>query len=221
MISEYLHTWHVFVWSFGAMLLVTFFMMRQAKNFITLDPIPRSFSIMELEIPATGQELVNIIKGIFKLPGNDGRAAVKAVKNQLYLDFLFMPLAYGSIALVCLRVANKVSQEWLKYIFIFLAVLQLVAWLCDIVENIYLLKKMGEGDAVSLPAKQVHKAYIIMVSSKWAIALTATTLAVSAIIFFWTTGNYSMSSLNACGIAAAEILAFLILLKVTKKRANA
>lgn len=198
------------------MLLVTFFMMQQAKKFVTIDPIRRSFSIMELEIPATGQELVNIIEGIFKLPGADRRITLNAVKGQLWLDFLFMPLAYGNIAILCCRVAHKAQHEWLKYVFVFLAFLQLVAWLCDITENIYLMKKMREGADVTLPSKQVHKAYITMVSSKWAIALIATVLGISVTVFFWTTGNYSVASLKACGIIAAELTGFLLLIKIVK-----
>jgi hypothetical protein len=213
MIPALFTNWTFFVFLFGGMLAVTFFMMIMGNQFFTKDPIRRNFSIMELEIPATGQELVNIIKGIFDLPVEEANRAMRAVRGQLWLDFLFMPLAYGSIAIVCLRVAQKMPLEWLKGIFLVFALLQIIAWICDIVENIYLIIKMKEGTAIRLPSRSIHKAYVRMVSLKWLIALIATAMALAAIAYFWVTGDYSLTSLKSCVIVVAELIVFFLLIK--------
>src|SRR6478735_2193254 len=105
MLSPYLNNWQLFSVFFGLLLLVSFIMMLQSRNFYTFHVTKRRFSIMELEIPATYAELVKIIKGLFKLPEYESKKSVGALKGQLLIDFLFMPLAYGSIFLICWRVS--------------------------------------------------------------------------------------------------------------------
>lgn len=219
-----LNNWQLFTIAFGLMLFVSFIMMMQSRNFYTFHLTKRRFSIMELETPATYAELVKVIKGLYALPANDSKKSIGALRRQLWVDFLFMPLAYGSVFLICLQVSIKFEPGFWHCIFLILAVIQLIPWICDIIENIYLLKKIKQGPNINdskeaLAAKRKsHKAYLIMEGFKWGIALGATVSAISAVCYFWLTGNYTASSLKYLLIALAEIIIFLILAGIFNKK---
>jgi len=219
MLSPYLNNWQLFTIFFGLMLLVSFIMMRQSRHFSTFYVTKRKFSIMELETPATYAGMIRIIKGLFLLPEIDRKKSIDALKGQLWLDFLFMPLAYGSIFLLCWRVSAKFQSAFGHYVFFVFAVLQVVPWICDIIENIYLLGKIKQGvniddskEALEKKAN-LHKAYLIMEAVKWGTALTATVCAVSAICYFWLTGGYTATSLKYAVIALVETAAFIFISK--------
>jgi hypothetical protein len=184
----------------------------QSIHFYTKDVVLRKFSIMELEIPSTPKELVNLIKGLYKLPDDQFKKTISALKWQLYIDFLFMPFAYGSILLLCMQVSHKMNLSFGVNIFMIFAVLQLVAWLCDIIENIYLLRKIKPDVVESSPA--VHKAYLGMECIKWGIALISTICAVAAIFYFWLTGHYEAGSLKYLLIMTGEVVIFFIATKL-------
>ncbi|MDB5199697.1 MAG: hypothetical protein JWO92_1660 [Chitinophagaceae bacterium] len=171
---------------------------------------------MDLEMPATPTELVNLIKGLYKLPEDTSKKAISALKGQLYIDFLFMPCAYGAIFLLCMLVSAKMQWPFGVNVFIILAWLQVVPWLCDIIENIYLLGKIKPDPVLSAPS--VHKAYLWMEYIKWGIALGSAIGAVAAICYFWLAGHYDVHSLRYLGIIAAEIILFLLAGKIFLKK---
>ena len=206
--------WIYFCIFFGAMLLISFIMSLQSTNFYTVDVVVRKFSILDLEFPASALEIVIFIKGIFKLPADLAKKTLNALRGQLYLDFLFMPAAYGSIFILCMKVSMKMTSFG-HGVFAILAWLQCIAWLCDIIENIYLLNKIQPQPVISKPA--VHKAYQILEICKWGIALTAAVCSMAAIFYFWLVGWYSLHSINYLLIIAVEIIIFFILKKVTAK----
>jgi len=218
MILNYLNDWLLFSICFGLMLLVSFIMMVLSRRFYTNDVIIRKFSIMELEVPATAQELVNIVKGLFLLPADKSKKAVSALKTQLWLDFLFMPLAYGSIFLLCWRVAHKMDLSAGKQVFLWLAYAQALPFLFDIIENIYLLQKIKQQTAVQASTDKTHTAYLYMELAKWGIALTATTCGLSAISYFWLTGSYTHSSFIFLLIVLAELLVVLIITAISNRK---
>ncbi len=135
-------SWSLFCIAFGLMLLLTFIMNLQSANFYTNDSVIKKFSIMDLELPATATELVNLIKGLYKLPQPQSKKALSSLKGQLYIDFIFMPFAYGSIFLLSMMVSSKMQTPYGKNLFLIFAWLQIIPWLCDIIENIYLLNKI-------------------------------------------------------------------------------
>jgi hypothetical protein len=232
--SIFIQSWPLFCLAFGLMLLITLIMSAQSLYFYTQDVVEKKFNIMDLEMPATTIELENLIKGLYA-PGEKTKKALGALKGQLYIDFLFMPCAYGSIFLLCMLVSAKMQMPFGINVFIILAWLQLVSWLCDIIENIYLLWKIGLYPALSkikpypfIPktdtekkaAKAKHKAYLVMVIIKWGIALTATISAITAICYFWLVGRYEPQSLNYLLIIVVEVIVFLVLVKMFVKNKN-
>jgi len=209
-------SWPLFCYTFGAMLFLSLIMGLQSAHFYTKDVVLRKFSIIELEIPSTPLELVNLIKGLYKLPDMQSKKTVNALKGQLYVDFLFMPVAYGTICLLCMQVSHKMSLSFGTNIFMIFAYLQLIAWLCDIIENIYLLRKINPRVVES--TKAVHKAYLLMECIKWGIALVSTICSVTAIFYFWLNGSYSSNSLNYLLIIAIEIVLFVAASKFFLKK---
>lgn len=209
--------WAYFCVSFGAMLFIGFIMAMLSKNFFTLHVFVRKFSILDLELPVSALELSTYINGIFKLPPELSKKSLRALKGHLYLDFIFMPLAYGSLFFVCMRIA--VNQEGISHVlFAVLAWIQLIPWACDIIENMYLLQKIRPDCKVSKPS--VYKAYQIIEVCKWVILLTTIVFTISTLAYFWLSGIYSYHSLNYLWIGAAELVVFFILAIIYSKSSN-
>ncbi|MEO8763899.1 MAG: hypothetical protein ABI416_06420 [Ginsengibacter sp.] len=200
--------------AFGVMLLVGFVMSLQSANLYSLHVVVRKFSMIDLEFPASSQELISFIKGIFLLPGDLSKKSLKALKSQLYLDFIYMPALYGSIFMFCMKVSQKMTSFG-HPLFAILAWLQCIAWLCDIIENIYLLNKLRPqaGESKTIP----YPAYLGLEITKWGIALTATVCSIAAMSYFWLVGRYSLQSIDYILIIAAEIIVIFIARKLTTK----
>ncbi len=205
-------SWPMFCVTLGLMLLCSLIMSAQSVNFFTKDGILRRFSILELQLPATASEVVNLIKGIYKLPDTQQQKTLGSLRGQLYTDFFFMPFAYGSIMILCLQVSQKMTLSIGMNFFKVLAVLQVAAWVCDIIENIYLLNKIKKDVVASTVG--VHKAYLRMECFKWGAALFGAICAISAICYFWLTGRYEKESLNYLLIILLEIMVFITASKI-------
>lgn len=202
------NSWFLFCILFGLLLLLTFIMNLQSVHFYTKDVVIRKFSLFDLELAANPQELVNIIRGLYELPQPQSKKTLNALKGKLYVDFLFMPCAYGSVFLLCIRVAERMQLSLGHDVFIGLAWLQLVSWVCDIIENIYLLGKIHPEPV--MPNVSIHKSYLAMEAVKWGIVLTGAVCSVTAICYFWLSGHYSPNALPYIFIVSGEIILFLI-----------
>jgi hypothetical protein len=211
----YLHfTWMDFCICSGIMLGINLIMSLQTKNFFTIHLVIKKFSILDLEFPASAQELASFIKDIFKLPGNLINKTLKALKGNLYLDFLYMPALYGSIFILSMKVSMKMTYFGHK-LFAVLAWCQFIAWLGDVIENIYLLNKIRPDSVVSTPL--VHKAYEILEIVKWVIPLITVVCSIAAMFYFWVVGRYSYESLNYIFIIVIEIILFFVVKKISTK----
>ena len=201
------HGWIWFCIAFSVMLTTMFIMNFQSKKFYTQDVVLRKFSIIDLQFPASAQELVNIIKGIYDLPGGQTQRTLRSLRGQLYVDFLFMPAVYIGIFLLCMQVSSKMSSFG-HDVFAVLGWLQAIPWICDIIENIYLLNKIRPKPAVS--TLSAHKAFGWLEIFKWGIPLVGAVCSVSALFYFWLTGLYSPDSLRYLLIIVGEIIVFMI-----------
>ncbi|MEO8860095.1 MAG: hypothetical protein ABI358_01625 [Ginsengibacter sp.] len=207
-------SWIYFCVVFGIALICSLIMSLLSTNFYTMHVVIRKFSMLDLEFPASPQELATFIKGIFKLPVEISKKSLWALKTQLYFHFLFIPFAYGSIFIACMKVSFKMTYFG-HGLFAMLAWIQIIPLLCDVVESIYLLKKIKPDPVISNPA--VHQAYVLLEILKWGIPLTAAICCFGAAFYFWLIGMYSFNSLHFLLIATAEIIIFFILKKLTKK----
>jgi len=199
---------------FGLMLLLGAFAKLLSKNFYTLHVFVRKFSILDLEFPDSPLELTTYIRGIFLLPKELSRRSLRSLKSYLYLDFIFIPLVYGSLFLLCLLISNKFTFLG-HYIFLILAWLQIIPFICDATKNFFLLKKIRPDAQVS--TNVIHKAYLALEKVKWLLALVATVFSLSALFYFWVTGKYSTGSFRFLIIIIIEIAVFFILRKMFAK----
>lgn len=199
---------------FGAMALIGVLMHLQSKNFYTLYVFVRKFSILDLEFPASALELSMYIKGIYLLPKELSSKSLRALKGRLYLHFLFIPLLYGAIFLLCIEIGNKMNH-WGNYIFTTLAVIQMIPLICDVAENFYLLQKIHPN--VSPSKLSVHKAYQLLGKIKWVIASVAVVFAISTLFYFWLSGNFSFRSIQFLYIIVGELIIIYILARITSK----
>jgi hypothetical protein len=209
------NTWMLFCIFFAAVLIISSIMKSQESRFVTRVGTIRKFSILDLEFPSSGLDLANNINGIYKLPENQPDKVLRALKNNLFLDFLFMPAIYGCIFLLCMYVAGKTKYPG-NDIFAIAAWLQFAAWLFDIIENCYLLYKIRPGTSPSKPA--VLNLYRCIVIAKWAIALFGGVCAFMVIIYFFITGNYQPASLGYLKILVIEVLLMIMVNKFLDRR---
>jgi hypothetical protein len=117
------------------------------------------FSIIGLEWFYNHEKLASIMAGL--------DYHVKTILSyHLSFDFVFMAGVYPAIAALCMIAAERLDRPgWRKALFI-VALLQLVAWICDIGENYYLLKWLKEP-VLTDEFGQYH----VMVATKWILAL--------------------------------------------------
>jgi hypothetical protein len=207
-------SWMYLCISFGAMLLVSLIMNLQKNHFFTLHVFVRKFGLLDLQSPATPLELAVYINGIFALPKKLRDSSLRALKGNLFLDFLLMPLAYVSIFLLCMQISMKLTSAG-HILFAILAWAQIIPWACDIIENIYLLKKIHPD---AKPSKSfVHFCFQINEVLKWTFSLGAVVLCISTLAYFWLSGRYFYDSLHFILIILAEIVLFFIFKKLTTK----
>lgn len=209
----YINTgWSWIALCFGVMVLTGFIMHLQSKNFYTLHVFVRKFSILDLEFPASALELATYIKGIFLLPKELSSKSLRALKGRLWVHFLFIPFMYGTIFLLCMHVSHKMNFLG-NYVFAILAWLQLIPFICDVIENCYLLQKIRPDPIVSTDF--VHKTYQLLGKIKWGILLTAVVFSISALFYFWLTGHYSQRSTLFLLVLLGELILYIILLRLT------
>ena len=199
---------------FGLMLLVGAITKLLSKNFYTLHVFVRKFSILDLEFPDSSLELTTYIRGIFLLPKELSLRSLRSLKGYLYLDFVFIPLVYGSVFLLCMLISNEITS-WGRYIFFILAWLQIIPLICDATRNFFLLKKIRPDAKVSTHV--IHKTYQVLEKIKWLLTMIAAVFSLSALFYFWVSGKYSVGSLRFLIIVIIEISVFLILRKMFAK----
>jgi hypothetical protein len=213
-----INPWNWLCISMAITLFTSFLMHLQSAQFYTNDVLIRKFSILDMQFPATARELPNLINGIYLLPAPQQQKTLRALRGQLWLDFLFMPAFYGSIFLLCMQVAGKMEASG-RIFFAVLAWLQFVPWICDIIEGIYLLGKIHPNVPPSTP--RIHRAYQLLEVCKWGTFLTATVCALSALLFFWLTGRYETASLQYLLILTGEIVLFGVVVYLASLREGA
>ena len=90
-----------------------------------------------------------------------------AVKNiliyHLSFDFMFMVGVFPGVAALLMMGRNKLSNSQIRKFLLTLAILQLIAWGCDITENIWLMTWIKNGVVDQL------QAFRFLVIAKWII----------------------------------------------------
>ena len=124
------------------------------------------FTIIGLEVSYPKEKVATILAGL------DG--TVKTIlRYHLSFDFAFMAGVYPGIAALCIMARAKSSNSILRKVLVAFALLQLIAWGCDIAENNYLfrwIKNPTIGNEFGF--------YHLVVYTKWIIALAGALIAI-------------------------------------------
>lgn len=189
-----------FMLAFTLMLFTALWMVLLGKKFryFSEDGVEIPFSILDLQFPSSEKELCHIMQGLSPVAG-------KALRAHLWIDFLFMAGFYPTIAILCIIVGYKTDVG--QYFFWLMAALQLFAWLFDILENGYCLRKLRKP--VVNTTSNAFKTYSFVVYAKFIICLTGIAAAVPALFYSWVTGDFETNSLWYGGIILSELLVVL------------
>jgi len=139
----------------------------------------RNFSIIGLEFIAKHEEFDKTIKGIFRLTASEQKCVLQKLRSILWLDFLFMPAAFGSIFCISMYVAcGLYPGSFGARFFALSAWLVAVPWLLDIFENVVILWRVWEIEQSHITDqelkdgafKRMYKLYVPAVWIKWLLA---------------------------------------------------
>jgi hypothetical protein len=153
----------IFLFCLGLFVATAFCMKWMEGDFVQNG---QKFTIIGLEISYSKEKLAAILAGLDE--------HVKTIlRYHLSFDFVFMAGVYPGIAALCMMARHKLAAAGIRKILLVLAVLQMLAWGCDIFENYCLLKWIKDpviGDEFNF--------YHIVVSVKWIFVLTGALFAV-------------------------------------------
>lgn len=213
--------WMSFCIATAFVLLFAYIMQILSRSFVTRDVLEKRFGILDLQFASSGLEINNLLNGITKLEHPQAKKVFHALRMHLYVDFLFMPAAYGTLFIACMQVARKMPPSG-EIFFYILAWLQAAAWISDIIENVMLLKKIRQHEDQSplVSGGGFFPVFQKLQFIKWGAALLALVCILSSLMYFWVSGFYSPSSLKYILIFAGEILIFVILCALPAKKSH-
>jgi hypothetical protein len=163
MIYNYKFWQRLFIFSLGLFIGAAFCMKWMEGDFIQNG---QKFTIIGLEISYPKVKVANILAGLDE--------HIKTIlRYHLSFDFVFMAGVYPGIAALCMMARGKLAGAGMRKILLAFAVLQIVAWGCDIFEN-YCLLKWIKNPAIGNDFSFYH----FIVSAKWIIAVAGALLAV-------------------------------------------
>lgn len=157
---SYLKWKQLWLFCFGVAVASSFCMKWLENDFVLNND---RFNIIGLELFYPKDKLQSVLTDLQTFAG-----IKKILQYQLWFDFVFMAGIYPGIASLCMMARLKIISHTWKKILLLLAILQVAAWACDIYENLQLLRWIDNpmiGTEVGI--------YHIIVSIKWALALSA------------------------------------------------
>jgi hypothetical protein len=207
--------WDQFCIALAAFLIVGYIINLQSRYLFTLHVFVRKFSLTDLESPASAMELNTYIQGIFKLPKELSVKSFRALKADLYLGLIFMPLACITLFIFCMKISMKLTFFG-HFFFALLAWLQIIPLICSYIQNIYLIRKLHRDAKTS--SAPVHRMMQVVEALKWTVLLVAIVFGVTAMCYFWLTGRFHYNSVLYLLIILAEFILIFLMRKLAERR---
>jgi hypothetical protein len=161
-------TWNkLFLLCFGLFAGTAFCMKWMEGDFVENGSV---FTIIGLEATYSKERVMALLSGL------DGTVKT-IVRYHLFFDFAFMAGVYPGIACLCMTARKRKIGKWVQAFLLGLALLQLVAWGCDIAENRFLLKWIDKPESISS-----FGVYHVVVYTKWIIALAGALVAIAILL---------------------------------------
>jgi len=155
--------------------------------------------IFNLEFPGSDDALTSLILRM-------DQGVRKEVKKHLLVDYLFMLGTYPGIAILCFIAARSVyADSHLGSNILHIAGMsQIVAWLCDAIENRMLLQKLKKPVP---PNEATYNFFKWIVGIKFFIALTAITSTIFTMLYIWLIGGFPV---RVTLVFSALVVAFIV-----------
>lgn len=153
----------LFLFCLGLFIAAAFCMKWMERDFMSNGSL---FTIIGLEVTYPKDQVMQVLNGL-----DDHVRTI--LRYHLHFDFVFMAGVYPGIAALCMMARYKVKTGWLKKLLLALAAFQLVAFACDITENMFLLKWISNPAAINQ-----FGLYHFVVFLKWGLALFAALMAI-------------------------------------------
>ncbi|MFZ1787969.1 MAG: hypothetical protein WAT92_06650, partial [Saprospiraceae bacterium] len=186
----------------------------------------RTFSMLDLQLPSNPRYYTYILTSIVRQSTrkeNKNTKPLQALKSSLIWDFLFMIGIYSFIALLALHISilGIISSKF----FIFLAIIQGIAWILDITENVIIwrstykpkmfIKTMRNVQCDLYDDEQegtkIYFFYIWVVRLKFLIGILGFTLPFLTILFIYFFKNF-YSDVSAIKGILTFVCTFLVLI---------
>lgn len=158
MTSSYKSWKKLFLFCLGLFIAAAFCMKWMEGDFMSNGSL---FTIIGLEVTYPKEQAIQVLSGL-------DEHVRTILRYHLHFDFVFMAGVYPGIAALCMMARYKVKAGWLKKLLLALAAFQLVAFACDITENMFLLKWVSNPAGVTQFGQ-----YHLVVFLKWGLALFA------------------------------------------------
>ena len=165
--TDYLRWKNLFLFGLGLAMASAFCMKWMESDLYVAN---EKFTILGLELFYTAQKNAAIFSGL-----DDHVKTI--LRYHLVFDFVFMAGVFPVIASLCMMARAKKTSQVLKNILSFAAILQLIAWGFDIIENYFLLKWI---DHPLIGSEFLF--YHIVVITKWVIALSGTIISIPLLL---------------------------------------
>ncbi len=214
--------WLIFCIAASIVMLCSLIMFYLQNFFVTEDPDLRDFTILDLEWASNEKEINNTLRGLMLLPPEIGSKVRRALLTHLYIDFLFMPAAYGAMFIACMQLCLRMPVFGL-FFFAILGWSLAIAWVSHIFANISLFRKFWfwkKNYQTEKPEKTVFRfipfrIFRLLEILKWSISLTVLSCVLSAVLYLWVSGFYAVGSLFYLLITVAEFILFIVVLIIS------
>lgn len=158
----------LFLFCLGLFLGTAFCMKWMEKDLLQDNQL---FTVIGLEITYPREKVYSILSGLDN--------SVRTVLNyHLYFDFAFMAGVFPGIAALCMMARFKTGSTVYRKVLLTTAVLQLVAWVCDIIENTFLLSWVSNPEKI-----QMFEVFHLIVWVKWILALLGAALSIPFLVW--------------------------------------
>lgn len=130
----------------------------------------RLFTVIGLELTYPQEKVYTLLSGL----DNKTRTILQ---YHLYFDFAFMAGVFPGIAALCMMARFKTTSTTCKKVLLTAAVLQLVAWTGDIIENTLLLSWISNPKKIGMFSE-----FHLIVWIKWILAISGAILSIPVVM---------------------------------------
>jgi hypothetical protein len=127
------------------------------------------FTILGLEITYTQERVYSLLSGL-------DHSVKTILQYHLYFDFVFMAGVFPGIAALCMMARFKSTHKNYRKVLLAAAVSQIVAWICDIIENTLLLSWVSDPEKI-----RMFDEFHLIVWVKWILAILGVILSIPVV----------------------------------------